>query len=148
MPIEFLKGDLFQSDAQTLAHGCNCRGKMGAGIAKDFRYLYPDMYKEYRRLCYKGLFTPGDHYLFKGTDKWVLNLATQDTTKGAQIQFIQKCFADFADYYEKEGITSLAMPRIGAGLGGLKWEVVKGAIIDHLEPLPIQTYVYEEFVPV
>ena len=33
MGVQFISGDLFASDAQTIAHGCNCRGKMGAGIA-------------------------------------------------------------------------------------------------------------------
>jgi O-acetyl-ADP-ribose deacetylase (regulator of RNase III) len=35
MPIEFVIGDLFVNrfQAQALAHGCNCQGAMGAGIA-------------------------------------------------------------------------------------------------------------------
>jgi O-acetyl-ADP-ribose deacetylase (regulator of RNase III) len=35
MPIEFITGDLFVNrfQAQALAHGCNCQGSMGAGIA-------------------------------------------------------------------------------------------------------------------
>lgn len=146
MPIKFLKGNIFGSEAQTLAHGCNCRGKMGAGIATEFKYRYPEMYKEYRRLCYKELFKPGDHYLYKAQDRWILNLATQGTTKGAKIEYIEKCFADFADYYEEEGITSLAMPRIGAGLGGLEWDEVKELMVQYFETLNIPIFVYEEFV--
>jgi O-acetyl-ADP-ribose deacetylase (regulator of RNase III) len=32
-----IEGDLFNSDAQALAHGVNIRGVMGAGIAKPFK---------------------------------------------------------------------------------------------------------------
>ncbi len=53
MPIRYVSGDLFHNahDAQAFAHGCNCQGSMGAGIAKNFRARYPEMYEEYRRRC-------------------------------------------------------------------------------------------------
>ena len=39
MPIQYVAGDLFANRfaAQAFAHGCNCQGSMGAGIAKTFR---------------------------------------------------------------------------------------------------------------
>jgi O-acetyl-ADP-ribose deacetylase (regulator of RNase III) len=39
MPVEGISGDLFTNrfGAQALAHGCNCQGSMGAGIAVGFR---------------------------------------------------------------------------------------------------------------
>lgn len=53
MPICFVSGDLFADEhcVQAFAHGCNCQGSMGAGIAKTFRARYPEMYEEYRRRC-------------------------------------------------------------------------------------------------
>ncbi len=145
MSVQFLAGDLFLSNAQTLAHGCNCKGRMGAGIARDLKAVHPEMFKEYRRRCHKGEFRPGGHYLYKESPPWALNLATQDTTGGARIEFVERCFEDFVGYYEEEGITSLAMPRIGSGLGGLEWEDVKAQICEILGPLPIPVYVYEDF---
>jgi O-acetyl-ADP-ribose deacetylase (regulator of RNase III) len=49
MAIQALAGDLFENayHAQALAHGCNCQGSMGAGIAVGFRERYPKMYEEY-----------------------------------------------------------------------------------------------------
>ncbi len=40
MPIQFISGDLFANrfQAQALAHGCNCQGSMGAGIATGLRH--------------------------------------------------------------------------------------------------------------
>jgi O-acetyl-ADP-ribose deacetylase (regulator of RNase III) len=39
MPITFVSGDLFANrfGVRALAHGCNCQGSMGAGIATGFR---------------------------------------------------------------------------------------------------------------
>src|SRR2546423_10973283 len=83
MPIEFVAGDLFANrfGAQALAHGCNCQGSMGAGIAKGFRERYPQMYEAYRRRCkaQPRRFNLGDAWLWKAEDRpWVFNLATQE----------------------------------------------------------------------
>jgi len=83
MPIEFVKGDLFANrfGAKALAHGCNCQGSMGAGIATGFRDRYPDMFQEYRRRCkaQPREFNLGDAMLWKEEDKpWVFNLGTQE----------------------------------------------------------------------
>lgn len=53
MPLQIVRGDLFLSGAQTLAHGCNTRGRMGAGIAVAYTLLDPleipiILYEEFR----------------------------------------------------------------------------------------------------
>ena len=51
--LVIVAGDLFANvhDVQAFAHGCNCQGSMGAGIAVTFRTRYPEMYEQYRALC-------------------------------------------------------------------------------------------------
>jgi O-acetyl-ADP-ribose deacetylase (regulator of RNase III) len=53
MTTQSVSGDLFDNthEAQAFAHGCNCQGSMGSGIAKTFRARYPEMYKEYPGRC-------------------------------------------------------------------------------------------------
>lgn len=146
MPVQYISGDLFLSDAQTFAHGCNCQGRMGAGIAKEFKRRYPAMFKEYKRRCHEGSFSPGTVYLEKSTTPWILNLATQATTGGAGLAYVRKSFEWIASRHHAEGIKSIAMPRIAAGPGGLEWADVKGLLGDILHPLEIHIFVYEEFV--
>lgn len=146
MPIKFVSGDLFQSDAQTIGHGCNSRGRMGAGIAVEFKRRYPVMFQEYRRRCHKSEFRPGVVYLYKDAAPWVLNLATQDSSYGATLEYVELCLRNFAEHYEEWGVTSLALPRIGAGLGGLDWDDVKSLLVLYLGPLKLSVTVYEEFV--
>jgi len=62
MSIIYLSGDIFNSNAQTLGHGCNTKGKMGAGIAREFKRQYPYMFKEYKRRCYNEILEPGGYY--------------------------------------------------------------------------------------
>ncbi len=60
--IQFIeKGDIFNiGGVNNYAHGCNCAGAMGKGIALQFKNKYPKMYSEYRARCKDGLFNPGD----------------------------------------------------------------------------------------
>jgi O-acetyl-ADP-ribose deacetylase (regulator of RNase III) len=146
MAVFFTRGDLFLSGAHTIAHGVNCRGKMGAGIAREFKRRFPQMFKEYRRRCYSGELRPGGYFLDKTTEPWVLNLATQNTTQGATLEYMRSSLENFASYYSREGIRSLAMPKIATGLGALGWNDVRNLMEEVLNPLPLAVYVYEEYI--
>ena len=50
-----------------------------------------------------------------------------------------------AKVIEAEKITSVALPRLATGVGGLKWDDVKPLIDKHLGHLPIPVYVYTTF---
>ncbi|TCS95784.1 macro domain-containing protein [Hazenella coriacea] len=43
--VRIHSGDLLKSDCTIIGHQCNCLGVMGAGIAKQIRTLYPEVYK-------------------------------------------------------------------------------------------------------
>ncbi len=49
-----------------------------------------------------------------------------------------------ADNYAEMGISSIALPPLGCGLGGLNWVDVKNLINKHLGPIvDLDVYVYE-----
>lgn len=145
MPVYYREGDIFLSRAKTLAHGVNCKGRMRNGVAVQFRLKFPKMYKQYKNLCHRNELNPGDVFLYKDSDPWVLNLATQADLGGAKLEYIEKCLEWIAENYKIEGIQSIAIPRIGAGLGRLNWREVKGIINRILDDMEIPVYVYEEF---
>jgi hypothetical protein len=62
----------------------------------------------------------------EGLFPWVLNLAPQDVLGGARLEYVD---IELGEYYEREGIASLALPMIGAGLGGLEWPLVRDVSI-------------------
>ena len=75
--ITYVVCDLFQSPARVLVNTVNTVGVMGKGIAKDFKRIYPDMFREYQRICERNSFDIGDLWLYKTTNKWVLNFPTK-----------------------------------------------------------------------
>lgn len=118
---------------------------MGAGVARDIKKRCPAMFKEYKSLCHRNHFVPGGYFLYKESDPWILNFATQDTLGGARIEYVEECLENFTMYYEEERIISIAMPRVASGLGGLNWVDVKELLHEILGPLPIPIMVYEHF---
>jgi O-acetyl-ADP-ribose deacetylase (regulator of RNase III) len=133
MPIKFVTGHLFANryKAQALAHGCNCQGSMGAGIATGFRDRYPEMFAEYRRRCkaQPPQFNLGDAWLWKADDQpWVFNLGTQEHYWRARASYeaIEMALTSMRRQADREGIETIAVPGIGAGHGGLSWKKVRG----------------------
>jgi len=154
MTIQYLSGDLFinQYNAQALAHGCNCRGAMGAGVAKGFRERYPAMYDEYRRRCkaQPRQFNLGDSFLWKEEDKpYVFNLGTQEDywRCRASCDAIKRSLETMKQHADEQDIRSIAMPRIGAGYGGLSWKKVRPIVERVFNDWSGTLYVYEEYIP-
>jgi O-acetyl-ADP-ribose deacetylase (regulator of RNase III) len=154
MPIEFIAGDLFANrfGATALAHGCNCQGSMGAGIAIGFRERYPEMFAEYRQRCKAKprQFNLGDVFFWKAeAQPSVFNLATQEGTFRARASYeaIEAALKAMREQADREGIASIALPRIGAGYGGLSWKKVRAIIEETFKDWTGTLYVYEEFRP-
>src|SRR3954454_10296191 len=154
MPIEFVKGDLFANrfHAQSLAHGCNCQGSMGAGIATGFRDRYPEMFEEYRRRCKARPreLNLGDAWLWKEAGKpRVFNLGTQEGVWRARASYeaIEAALSSMREQADRAGIDSIAIPRIGVGYGGLSWKKVRAIVEKVFAGWPGTLHVYEEFVP-
>ncbi len=154
MPIRFVSGDLFDNihGARAIAHGCNCQGSMGAGVAKTIRARYPAMYEEYRVRCKAEprRFNLGDCWLWKADDQpWVFNLGTQEGywRSRASYEAIEAALNEMRRQADAEGIASIAMPRIGVGYGGLSWKKVRAIVEAVFGDWPGMLVVYEEYVP-
>ena len=140
-------GDIFQSGMQTLVNPINCKGIMGAGLAKDFKTKYPEMFTEYKDLCKQNKVKPGKPYLSDKTHSAtrVLNFPTKDDWRNkSNLRDIQAGLRYIAEHATALGISSIAMPAIGCGLGGLKWEDVLPEILAILGPLNIPIKIFKE----
>jgi O-acetyl-ADP-ribose deacetylase (regulator of RNase III) len=154
MLIRFISGDLFDNEhrVRAFAHGCNCQGSMGAGVAKTVRARYPEMYEKYRSRCKAEprLFNLGDCWLWKcDAQPFVFNLGTQEGywRSRASYEAIEAALKEMRRQADTEGITSIAMPRIGVGYGGLSWKKVRAIIEVVFNNWPGTLIVYEEYVP-
>ncbi|MBA4186636.1 MAG: phosphatase [Planctomycetaceae bacterium] len=151
MPIQFIAGDLFTNryKAEAFAHGCNCAGSMGAGIAVGFKQRYPAMFDEYKHRCkaQPPTFVLGSSFLWRESGKpAVFNLGTQPRPgRGATYDAVETALREMRTTAEAEGITSIAIPRIAAGYGGLSWKKVKAQIEAVFANWSGSLYVYEDF---
>src|SRR5262249_11033673 len=136
MPLVELKGNLFNSTAQTIVNTVNCVGVMGKGVALEFRRRFPDMFEAYRKVCEDRKLRPGQILPYQVGQPWILNLGVKDDWKHpSRLAWVEACLEEFVANYHQLGITSVAFPWIGAMNGGLPWEKVHNLMRSYLRPL-------------
>ncbi len=144
------EGNIFALEVQGYAHGCNCAGAMGKGIALQFKNKFPQMYIDYKKLCAEKEFHPGDVFDYKYEEnRHIYNLGTQLTWRTkATLENIDRSLTAMCELATNDNVKSIALPAIGAGLGGLKWEDVK-TIIDEISARypKIDLYIVESYSP-
>jgi len=140
--ISYVSGDLFYAKTDAIVQGCNTLGIMGRGIAAQFRTYYPDMFTDYKKRCDRKDFPVGSGYMYVNEKKpHIINLATQQA-EVATLQYVNDSFAWLANSYKSLGLESVAMPRIGSGLGGLKWEQVEQKLYDNFKGKDLKIQVW------
>lgn len=153
--IEEVQGDLLSTGAFIIVHGTNCQGVMGSGVAKSIRDKYPEVYKAYREIYeIKGnKLTLGSIIPVLTDDEkhLVVNANTQefygrDGKMYASYDAIRNCLQVLREYlYSTFGddcnkYFTIAMPKIGCGLGGANWSVVKDIIEKELDGFKVEVY--------
>ncbi len=144
--MKIIEGNLFSSQCQTLVNTINCVGIMGAGIALEFKFRYPEMFEKYVELCDQQSIDIGKLWLYKSaTNKWVLNFPTKKHWKlPSKIDYLKKGLTKFIHTYQNKGITSIAFPVLGASQGGIDESVSIGLMQTHLKEctIPVEIYQY------
>lgn len=121
--ITILTGNIFTTKCTTIVNTVNCVGVMGAGIAYECRLRYPEMYEKYQALCKNNLLQIGTLWIYKASDKNILNFPTKtDWKQPSRIEYLEKGLQKFVDTYKEKEITSIAFPLLGASHGGLTQE--------------------------
>ncbi len=142
--IRVVKGDLFDSKAQTLVNTVNCVGVMGKGIALGFKKRFPEMFADYVRRCEAGEVKLGEPYLYRPMlPPWVLNFPTKDHWRSvARLADITKGLDHLMAHYKAWGMESLAVPPLGCGEGQLDWRVVGPTLYRRLAEMDIDVELY------
>ena len=77
--MKIIEGDLLTIEDGIIAHQCNCRGVMGAGIARRIKRRWPQVYKEYRDAYLRKQLTLGDINIVRISENlYIVNLLGQD----------------------------------------------------------------------
>jgi O-acetyl-ADP-ribose deacetylase (regulator of RNase III) len=135
--MNFVKGNILDSDAQALVNTVNTVGVMGKGIALQFKERFPDNFKLYRKACNEGVVQVGKMFVTRDRDlngeKIIINFPTKkEWYKKSQYTYIDEGLKDLANVIQNMKIRSVAIPPLGCGNGGLNWEKIKELIEKHL----------------
>ncbi len=152
--IHEVSGDILLSAANAIAHGVAPGDHFNQGLALALREQWPSMAKDFRHWCYQSSPKPGTAWIWSGTGARVVCLLTQEESDGnsqhggkAHLEYVNHSLKALRHLVEKEGITSLALPRLATGVGGMNWSDVKPLVEKHLGDLKIPVFLYVEYRP-
>ena len=149
--ITYKVGDLLEATEPVIAQGCNCQGVMGSGVALAIRRKWPVVAQHYELIYRNYGLKPGQVILVGIAEGiTVANCMTQEYYGGDGRQYVdyaavRECFKYLADkHVPRAGDgNAIAMPKIGAGLGGGDWEVIEKIIEEELGHLGVTVYTLE-----
>lgn len=144
--IRFVRGDIFEPEVDAIVNPVNTVGVMGAGLARSFKYRFPENYSDYAVRCKRHQLNPGDLFIKhdQGMYGYIINFATKRHWKDpSQIHWIEEGLTHLADVIVQLEIKSIAIPALGAGLGGLNFRAVAASIeqaLGHLHDVEILVF--------
>ncbi len=142
--MKIITGNIFCTEHQTIVNTVNCFGIMGAGIALECKYRYPEMFIRYQEMCDKKLLDIGKLYLYKTNQKWILNFPTKYHWKyETKPEYLEKGLQKFKETYKEKGIISIAFPLLGAQNGGLTKEQSLQLLQKYLVDIDIPVEIYQ-----
>ncbi len=142
--VKVLVGDIFKSTMQTLTNTVNCVGVMGKGIALEFKKRFPDMHGDYEERCKRNEVKLGRPYFFNRLfPPSILLFPTKEHWRSvSSLSAIERGLEHLKSNYKQWGITSIAVPPLGCGLGELEWNIVGPTLYKHLRDLEIPVELY------
>jgi O-acetyl-ADP-ribose deacetylase (regulator of RNase III) len=150
--ITKVRGDILLSDAEAIAHGIAPHDHFNQGLALALRERFPAMTKDFRHYCHQQNPKAGHAWLWAGPERVIINLMTQEPAPDnkahpgkATAHNINHALKELRGIIEKEGISSIALPRLATGVGGLEWSDVEPLIEEHLGDLEIPVVIYEVY---
>lgn len=142
MAVSVIKGNIFTSNCQTIVNTVNCVGVMGAGIALECRFRYPEMYRRYVELCKAGQIEIGKLWIYR-SGRWILNFPTKyDWKKPSKTDYLEAGLEKFVNTYKRKGVNSIAFPLLGADKGGISEDLSLDLMRRYLDDVDIYVEIY------
>jgi len=139
--IEFKQGNLLEENAEALVNTVNCVGVMGKGIALQFKQAFPENFRQYEKACRASEVQPGRMFTVPTGSlfypRYIINFPTKRHWRGkSKIEDIKSGLKALIAEVQQLGISSIAIPPLGCGNGGLDWAEVKPLIESTFAVLP------------
>lgn len=133
MKIIEKNGNLLDSNAPIICHQVNCKGIMGAGLAKQIRHRFPSVYDAYRNAYECGKLFLGNvifaNVLENNKNQVVANLCGQNyygrTAVYTDYNAVRTCLENVKAYALNHKLKLVAIPHgMSCGLAGGKWDKI------------------------
>lgn len=147
--MKFIKGNLLEANTQALINTVNTVGVMGKGIALQFKESFPNNYKVYLAACKRKELHTGKLLVVReqtlSGEKIIINFPTKtEWFQKSRYEYIEDGLKALVTAIEEYNIKSVAIPPLGCGNGGLKWEKVRPMMEKYLAGLSnVDIFVYE-----
>jgi len=146
-------GDILLTKAEAIAHGVAPNDHFDNGLALALRENWPAMAKDFRHYTHQTHPKPGEIWLWSGADNTrIFNLLTQEGEQGhgaksgrATLPNINHSLRRLRHALETENISSLALPKLATGVGGMQWSDVQPLLNNYLGDLSIPVYIYTTY---
>lgn len=145
--IEIATGNMLESPAEALVCTVNTKGAMGKGIALAFAKRFDGLLDHYGAACERGELRTGSMWNFPtglmiGPRLIICFPTKQHWARPSQLQWIEDGLQDLANTLSDESVSSVAVPALGCGHGGLAWPHVEPLIHDALGHLDTKVLLY------
>ena len=147
--VEYKTGNILVEEVEALVNAVNSVGFMGRGIALQFKKAWPENFKSYEAACHRKEIQPGRMFVFETGElvppRYIINFPTKRHWRGkSRIDDIDAGLVALVSEVRARGIQSIAIPALGAGLGGLEWADVRRRIGRAMDALPdVRVVVFE-----
>lgn len=133
--IEFTSGDILKSNEQYIAQGVaegNQEG-LGTGLALKISKKWPEAQTAFKKHARSGVFKGGAIWVHPPSERrpGLVYLATQPDMYHATTSYLRKALRRLVKWAEREHVESVALPKVGAGLGKLSWETDVKPLMKH-----------------
>lgn len=140
--ITIKEGDLFSAPRGIICHQVNCKGKMGNGVAKTFKDVFPCAYSNYLDIC-NSVKSSSEllgrvSFCIEETGASCCMFAQDDygnkKFKGCYTNYdaFRNCCISIAryvsDFYDSKTYPVNMPFGIGCGLGGGDWEIIRSIL--------------------
>lgn len=139
--IQYIQGNILHDQADAIINTVNTVGVMGKGLALQFKKAFPHNFTVYKKACDDKALQTGRVLCVPleslNPPYYIINFPTKAHWKAnSRLEYIEQGLEHLKQEVKRLGLTSVAIPPLGSGLGGLNWPEVDALIQQALVDMP------------
>ena len=125
---------IFDVEADVLVNPVNLVGIMGKGLALEFKNRFPQNFIMYKEWCADSP-QIGSIFVWNENNQCIVNFPTKIHWRDpSKLEYVEESTIVLSEWLidtERDFIVkTVAIPKVGCGLGGLDWKIVKPKMIE------------------